>query len=135
MIDASLVVQGFFRERLVGSPAVTSLVSAGSIFDRNGPPEVFPCIVIGEAQIVASNTYQSPASYVYSTLHLWAKEESTVYVKRIGAAVRAALWHAGGSFQGRHIGGTVFEDARYLRDPSGEHSHGVIVFKSYVGGF
>lgn len=52
MSDPSLALQKAVRERLVASAAVTALLPADSIFDRHARPERFPCIVLGEGQVL-----------------------------------------------------------------------------------
>lgn len=133
MSEASLAAQAIIYDRLTNNSAIAALVPAGSIFDRNERPETFPCIIIGEAQTVGDDLDCGPLSDVYSTVHVWTKEEGTKACKTIAGAVRRALWQAAGTYEGFTVSGTFFEDARYLRDPSGEHAHGVVTFKSLVG--
>src|SRR5690606_20915740 len=52
MMEPSLALQKAIRARLIGTPAVTALVPAANMLDKNSRPEVFPSIIIGEAQTV-----------------------------------------------------------------------------------
>lgn len=132
MSEESLAVQRLIRDRLRGDAAVTALVATGSIFDRNERPEVFPCIIIGEAQTVGDDIDCGQLSDVYSTIHVWAREDGLRECKLIAGAVRRAMWQAAGTVDGFNIDSTRFEDSRFLRDPSGMHSHGIVTFISSV---
>jgi hypothetical protein len=135
MSEPSLAVQKLILTKLTAYAPLLALVPAASIFDRNGRPEVFPCILLGEAQTVGDDIDCGPLSDVYSTVHVWTREEGLRDCKMIAGAIRRALWMAeADDIDGFSIDGTFFEDARYLRDPSGEHAHGIVTFMSSVGG-
>lgn len=132
--DATLAVQKAIRARLIASAGVTALVAADAILDRNTRPEVFPCILIGEDQLVDARTdMQRSVVTVYSTMHLWTREQSLTGVKEIANEVRRALRQrlslASADY---HCVDSVVRDMRFLRDPSGEHSHGVVTVESMV---
>ncbi len=134
MSEESYAVQKLIFGRLTTNAQVLALVPASSIFDRNERPETFPCIILGEAQTVGDDIDCAALSDVYSTVHVWTKEEGTANCKAIAGAVRRALWQAEGTHEGFAVHDTTFEDSRFLRDPSGEHAHGVITFMSQVEG-
>lgn len=134
MSEESLAVQKLIVTTLKANAPLLVLVPAASIFDRHARPEAFPCIIVGEAQTVGDDIDCGPLSDVYSTIHVWTKEDGFRECKSISGAVRRALWQATGTYDGFHVMDTIFEDSRFLRDPSGEHSHGVVTFMSMVQG-
>lgn len=135
MSEPSLAVQKLILSRLTAYAPLLAIVPASAILDRNERPETFPCILLGEAQTVGDDIDCGPLSDVYSTIHVWTREEGLRDCKIIAGAIRRALWQASSAdVDGFNVGDTIFEDARFLRDPSGEHAHGIITFMSMVGG-
>lgn len=136
MSDPSHAVQVALRARLISTAAVTSLVPAGSILDRNARPNPDPSIIMGEDQVVDEGiTIQRQYVRVYSTLHIWKKEPGLAGVKAISGAIRRAL--------GRVIrldlndpdyvcSDCKVDGSRFLRDPDGETSHCVMTINSLV---
>jgi hypothetical protein len=128
-MSADLAVQKALRARLVATPAVTALVPAASILDRNAAPAPRPGIVIGEAQTVDEGQDIARArDRVFHTVHVWKTEASTEGVKEIAAAVRAAV--RSGRLDlgaGWHCADWRVSSTRTMRDPDGETSHAVLV--------
>ncbi|MBD8650814.1 DUF3168 domain-containing protein [Rhizobium sp. CFBP 13726] len=127
MSEASLAAQRLAVVTMRARSALTSIVPALNIFDRNERPESFPCVIIGEAQVVGDEADCLISSEVYLTLHLWTKETGFVACKSIAGEVRRALYQLAGTQDGFRLSFN-FDDAKYLRDPSGELSHGVVTF-------
>lgn len=126
MIDPSLAIQVALRTRLAASSSVTSIVPANLIVDRNSTPALDNGIVIGEGQTlpdegIARNRYE-----VFADLHLWRKESGVVGSKQIAGAVRAALNDGPVTVIGFHVADLRIASTRFLRDPNGTHSHGVV---------
>lgn len=135
MSEASLAVQKLIISRLKAHSPLLALVPGSAIFDRNERPEAFPCVLLGEAQTVGDDIDCGALSDVYSTIHVWTQETGTRDCKMIAGAIRRALWQAAADdVDGFRIEATIFEDARFLRDSSGEHAHGVVTVKSMVSG-
>ena len=135
MTDQAYEVQKAVHALLIGNASVTGLVPAASIADFGRTPTVFPSIIMGEAQIVdEGQQINRSVKRVYLTLHLWTKEPALNAVKKIGGAVAAALADqrpaVGGGF---HVADLYIENVRYVRDPSGEHGHGVLTINALVG--
>ena len=137
MSDPSLAVQKALRARLVANAAVTALVPATNILDHNQRPALDPSIVLGEDQVVDQNNLTIRRDYVrvYPTIHIWKKEPSLQGVKAISGGIRRAI----GRLQPLELGDPdfvcsdcVIENARFLRDPDGEHSHGVLTLNVLV---
>ncbi|MCA0847194.1 DUF3168 domain-containing protein [Salipiger thiooxidans] len=128
-MSADLAVQIAIRARLVATSAVTDLVPATSILDRNATPAPRPGIVLGESQVVdEGSSVDRTRERVFHTIHLWKTEPSREGVKEISAAVRAALrserLEIGPDY---HCADWRVSSTRTMSDPDGESSHGVIV--------
>ncbi|WP_320176709.1 DUF3168 domain-containing protein [Roseovarius pacificus] len=130
-----LAVQKAIRARLVASSTVTALVPAAAILDRNQRPAPDPSIILGESQEVDEGTsLQRDRTRIYHTLHIWKREPSLAGVKAICGAVRTALKADRLELDGYHCADWNVSSARYLRDPDGETSHGVMVVNVLVTG-
>ncbi len=128
-MSLDLTVQTAIRARLISDDVVLALVPATSILDRNSLPAPDPSIIIGEVQEVDPGTSLSRnRTRIYHTIHVWKVEPSREGVKRIIAAVRAALR------SGRldltpdfHCADLRVSSSRTMSDPDGKTSHGVMV--------
>jgi hypothetical protein len=132
-MSAGLVVQKAIRARLVATSAVTTLVPAAAILDRNSRPAPSPSIVLGEDQILPGDDIARAQQEVMTTIHVWKQELSLAGVKTIAGAIRTAIHSA------RLVLDTGWEcidcyvsDQRFLRDPDGETSHGVVSVTTIV---
>ncbi len=125
-MEPSLELQKAIRARLVASTAVTTLVPAASILDRNGLPATFPSILIGEGQTVPGGLISRTQHQVYLDLHIWVKETGLVTSKQVAGAIRNALTDTRWTVTGLHIADLHVSGSRFLRDPGGLYSHGVI---------
>lgn len=129
-----LALQKAVRGRLISEGAVTNLVPAGSILDRNERPAPDPSIIMGEGQSVdEGDSIARDRVRVYLDLHIWKREPSTVGVKAIAGAIRAALRLVKlTNLDGFHFADCYVQSARFLRDPDGETSHGVVTINALV---
>lgn len=134
MSEPSLALQKAMRQRLAATSAVTALVPASAIMDRNARPEVFPCILIGEGQTGAPEGVSRHRHEVYADLHLWKAEAGLVGVKTIAGAVRAALADMPRLIDQHRIADLYVQQTRFLRDPDGVHSHGVLTVAAVLVG-
>lgn len=126
MTEPSLDLQKAIRERLTSSSVVTSLVPASSILDRNGRPETFPCILIGEGHTIPDDGLARNRHQTFADLHLWKTEAGLVGVKQIAGAIRHALSDTILVTDHFYVADAYIEQSRFFRDPSGVHAHGVI---------
>lgn len=127
MTEVSAAVQRLIRARLTARAGLVAMVPAANIRDTNGRPEAYPCILIGEGQVVGEDVDCIDLSEVFSDIHVWTKEPGTLQCKMISGEIRRALRGVDDVVDGFDIS-MQFEGARYLRDPSGEHAHGVLTF-------
>ncbi|HWL56410.1 MAG TPA: DUF3168 domain-containing protein [Paracoccus sp. (in: a-proteobacteria)] len=130
-MNIDLEVQKAIRARLttyaVGVPAA-------QIVDANQRPSTLPAILLGDSQALDEGTSLRRAhTRVYHTLHVWKKEPSLEGVKTIAGAIRSAVRSARLVLApGLHCADTLVSSMRFLRDPDGEHSHGVVVVEVLV---
>ncbi len=132
MMEPSLELQKAIRLRLVETSAVTSLVPAASIVDRSGVPATFPSILIGEGQTVPGGDIDRRRHDAYLDLHLWQKETGLEFSKRLAGAIRDALADTRWTATGLHVADLYVSSSRFLRDPNGIHSHGIISLTANV---
>ncbi|WP_024587624.1 DUF3168 domain-containing protein [Aliihoeflea sp. 2WW] len=126
MIDPSLAMQVALRTRLVASSAVTSIVPATMIVDRNASPALDNGIVIGEGQTLPDDGLARNRHEVFADLHIWRKESGLVGSKQIAGAIRQALNDGPLTVAGYHVVDLRIASTRFMRDPNGTHSHGVL---------
>lgn len=132
-MSVDLAVQKAIRARLVESLAVTALVPATNILDRNARPAPDPSIIIGEDQTIDEARLARNVVRVYSTLHVWKKEPGLAGVKLIAGEIRAAIRPANlPVIDGFHFGDCYVSNTRFLRDPDGETAHGVVTIETLV---
>lgn len=132
LMEPSLELQKAIRASLVASSALTSLVTAANIVDRNGIPAVFPCVLIGEGQTTPDVGIARNRHVVFTDLQIWAKETGLVTSKQIAGAIRAALIDTRWSIPGLHIADLHIVSSCFMRDPNGINSHGVISLQASV---
>ncbi|WDR07299.1 DUF3168 domain-containing protein [Devosia rhodophyticola] len=133
-MSADLALQKAIRARLVASSPVLALVPAANILDRNARPDPDPAIVIGESHAVDEGDVARKHQRIYATLHIWKREVSLTGAKAIGGTIRTAI----GSSKivldtGFHCADCRVSDMRFLRDPDGETSHGIVTVEALVG--
>ncbi len=133
-MSVEIAVQTALRARLIATPEVTVLVPAEKILDRNGRTRDNPSIILGEDQVIdEGQTLKRDRLRIYSTLHLWKKEEGLTGVKAISWAIRTAIRPArlnlGDNF---HCVDCLVSDHRFLRDPDGETAHGIVTVETLV---
>ncbi|MQW67864.1 DUF3168 domain-containing protein [Sinorhizobium medicae] len=125
-------VQVGIRSRLIATAGVIVLVPAGHILDRSQRPIIDPSIILGEGLAVEDEDSLARDRWrVFSTLHIWKKEESLAGVRAIAWAIRMAIRPArlelGVDF---HCADCRVSSVRYVRDPDGVTSHGILTIET-----
>jgi hypothetical protein len=136
MSDPSAAVQKALRARFIATAAVTALVPATNILDHNQRPAPSPSIILGEDQVIDQGlTLMRDYVRVFSTIHIWKKEPSLAGVKAISDAIRRAV----GRVRALDLADPDYaatdchiESSRFLRDPDGETSHGIVVISTLI---
>jgi hypothetical protein len=134
MIEPSLAMQRAIRTRLIAVDAVKVLVPAPNVLDQNGLPAVFPCILIGEGQVVPGDGLGFNRHVVYADLHVWQTEPGLAQVKAIVGAIRGAFSEPFYTIDGHHVADLLITSTRFMRDPDGLHSHAVISVEAQLVG-
>lgn len=135
VIEPSLALRTAIRARLISDTAVTSLVSATSIFAGSSRPEALPCIMLTDAQTIFLG-YTAGAGYaarVFVDAHIWAIEDGEDTAKAIGFAAMNALREIPNA-DGCTIDEFAKPSVRWLRDPDPEknYCHGVLTFEAVI---
>lgn len=130
-MNIDLEVQKAIRARLttyaVGVPAA-------QIIDANQRPSKLPAILLGDSQAAdEGSSLRRAHTRVYHSLHVWQREPSLEGAKTIAGAIRSAIHSARLTLApGLHCADARVSSMRFLRDPDGEHSHGVVVVEVLV---
>lgn len=134
MPNPALAVQKAIRERLIATAAVTALVPAASILDTNQRPAPDPSIIIGEDQMVDPGMMLDRSVVrIHSTIHCWKTETGLAGAKAIGGAVWDAIASARSTLDaGLKCVDCRPADMRFMRDPEGTMSHGVVTIETLV---
>ncbi|MBT0777923.1 DUF3168 domain-containing protein [Paracoccus sp. pheM1] len=133
-MSVDLEVQKAIRARLTTWGGVLALVPAAQILDTLQRPSAMPAILLGDSQAVDEGTsLRRTHTRVYHSLHVWQSEASMKGVKTIAGEIRRAI-HAGRLTMpaGMHCADVRVSSMRFLRDPDGEHSHGVVVVEALI---
>ena len=134
-MSAELEVQKALRARFTTTAALMALVPAANVRDTNQRPAPNPSIILGESQSVDEGTsLKRTHTRVYHTIHVWKREASLEGVKVICGLIRQAI-----NFGPRlvmaapyHCADLHVSSTRTIRDPDGEHSHGVIMVEALI---
>ena len=131
-MSPDLALQKSILARLAGAADVTALVPAAAMVDGHGLLQRFPSIRVGEGQLVREPlTFATRHRRAYAELHVWSK--AMPQARAIAGAIVAAIESAPIALEGGHRAvSTVVSDARFLRDPDGETSHGVVTVESLI---
>lgn len=125
-MEPSLPLQAAIRARLVASSAITSIIPATAIMDRNATPALDHSIVIGEAMTGPDDGIARHRHMIVADVHVWRKEPGLVGSKQVVGAIRDALNDGPLSVTGYHVADLRIASTRFLRDPGGLHSHAVL---------
>lgn len=134
-MSVDLESQKALRARFTTTAAILALVPASNILDTNQRPAPIPSIIMGESQTVDEGTsLQRTHSRVFHTIHVWKREPSLEGVKAICGEIRRAV-----NFGPRlamadpyHCADLRVSSIRTMRDPDGEHSHGVVTVEALI---
>lgn len=132
-MSATLALQKAIRGAMIARPELLLLVPAAAILDRNARPNPRPSIIMGECQEVGGDLATGGDVDIFADLHIWVEEPSTTICRLIGWEVKMALRYRvqlGGGF---HLAGWD-TTARFMRDPDGVTSHGVVTVAARVTG-
>ncbi|MFD1942742.1 DUF3168 domain-containing protein [Paradevosia shaoguanensis] len=121
-----IALQIAIHDRLISAPALTALVPAEHIKDAGSRPENFPCIRLGDAQVVREGETRTTRSVrVYMDLHCWTEEGGMMDARAIADEVRNAL-PSELEIVGYDLWGNFWVNgSRTLRDPK-DYGHVIV---------
>lgn len=131
-MSADLALQKALRAVLVARAELVALVPAASILDRNARPNPSPSIIIGEGQEADAGFATGGVVRLVHSLHVWKEEPSLVGVRLICWQIRQALRAGRVALDGGFVLGGWSSTVRYMRDPDGLTSHGVVTVTATV---
>ncbi len=134
-MSADLAVVAAMRAAFVASGAVMALCPAANILDIHDAALPEPAIVLGDVQeLLRRSSGNRNSADLVATLHLWKSERSFEGCKRLKAALADALRMSPRPTleAGYHLADWRVVSARYLRDPDGQKSHGVVTVEALV---
>jgi hypothetical protein len=116
--------------RLKADPMLNSLV-AGRVYDQPPTAPAYPYVSIGPDTVTPARADCYDGSDVTFQVDAWSRAVGFPEVKRIGAAVRAALtavpeW----TLSTHRVVDVALVDARTFRDPDGLTSHTALNFRA-----
>ncbi|KAF0172878.1 MAG: hypothetical protein FD162_2155 [Rhodobacteraceae bacterium] len=133
-MSANLALQKALRAVMVGRAELVALVPAASILDRNARPTPSPSIILGETQELDGGFANGGSVQIVHTLHLWKEEVSLAGVRAIGWQIRQALRAGRVALEGGFVLAGWTSTARYIRDPDGVTSHGIVTVTATLTG-
>lgn len=129
-MEPSLDLQKAVRARLIAASAITSVIPATAIVDRNATPALDNSIVIGEGITGPDDGLARHRHHVVADVHVWRKEPSLAGVKLISGLIRDALNDGPLILDTHHVADLRIASTRFLRDPGGLHSHAVMTLEA-----
>lgn len=115
---------------LASNPALTALIGIDRVYDAVPAGAPAPYVSIGDATAVDVSGVLVDAQEHTITVHCWSETPSTLEVKQIVAAVRAALHEQTIALPAGQCRNIRCEYHETLRDPDGVTHHGVMRFRA-----
>lgn len=125
--DPSLALQGAIVTALKNAAGITSL-SAG-VHDAVPASAAFPYITLGEPQVLPlrADCFDSVATVF--PVHGWSRKNGAAEIKRLGAAIAAALDGNEFALTGHRVVICDVIQIEYLDDPDGLTKHVVVMLR------
>lgn len=103
------------------------------IYDRVPTNAVFPYLTLGEAQGVNQSIACLENWEVYAEVHVWSREVGFPEAKSIAANCDKALAERWPTITGFTVRWFETMGQRWMKDPDGLTSHGVLEYRSHYG--
>jgi hypothetical protein len=107
-------------------------VAGGRIYDAIPKDAQFPYVTIGDDQVVGDDVECAEGSEVFVRIHGWSRTVGYTELKRIAAAIRAALRGATLTLSGFVVNEIEFVQTQYLQDPDGLTRHSVTQYRIII---
>lgn len=127
--DSTLPLQQQIIATLRDDPALVALVGRRS-YDVIDPDAEKPYVSLGPIQVIPEHAIEYDGSDVSIQIDAWSATVETVEIKRIGAAIRAALDGAALVLDGHRLVDLTAESTGYLIDPDGLTKHAILSFRA-----
>lgn len=128
LTDPSLPLQKSISDRLLASPEFQA-VFEGRLFDRIQNNPAFPYSNFGDTQLLPETGEGTDAASSFVTLHVWERFKGFDKVKSGGAIIVKLLHDQDITLPSGQVQSVLLESARYIRDPDGLTSHGILTFE------
>lgn len=132
MADPSFALQAAIIAALAADAGVTALVPVARIYDEPPQNQTFPYIYLGEAQVLPEKYDQVDGSEPHLTIHAYSRRPGFGEVKRVTAAIVAAIDDQPPDVTGFAVIEFLLEQINYLHDPDGVTRHAAIVFRAVI---
>lgn len=131
MSDPSLVLQGAIVSLLRDDQAIIALAGT-RVYDEVPDAPTFPYVTVGDGQVLGNDIEDcGEGSEVNLQVDVWSRAVGYPEVKRIAAAIRAAL-KAIPTLTGFNVSVVEFLQVRFLRDPDGKTRHAALQFRYLI---
>lgn len=134
MADRSVELFAAIYAQLANNAALTALIGSGRVWDHVKPGAALPYVVIGDETAVDYGTSLTDAQEHTITVHTWSEAPTSLQVKRMQAAVRAALHERPLTLSAGTCAQIRQEFKETMRDPDGITHHGVQRFRAVTEG-
>jgi len=129
MIDSALELQVAIVGALKADAALAAIVGT-RIYDAVPPSATFPYVSLGQPQILPDKADCIDGSIVTYTIHGWSSDLGrSVEIKRIGAAIGAALDENELTLTGHRVVIAQHEQTNYIDDPDGITKHATVTLR------
>jgi hypothetical protein len=111
------------------------LATAGlRVYDMPPANPIFPFVTIGIVDGTEEFVSDCAVDWeVTGEVHIWAREPGYVAGKTIAVTCYNALANRHPLFTGFRVGSFALQNQRWLRDPDGLTSHGVLEYRAHYG--
>ena len=129
----TLILQGYMRQALDASGALKQLIG-DRVFDQPPPDQSFPYIVLGLAGATDMSTSDCVTDWeVIAQIDVFSRAVGFPECKRIAEACDEALAERHPVIEGIRMGFFESQGHRFLREPDGITSHGVLEYRARYG--
>lgn len=137
MSEPTYALQVAQAAALLAATSVTDLVGQSVFDDLSAPDSVYPRICLGDDQDVSDDNDCGDASYIYSTIHVWARgADARLVAKQICGVIKPVLAPPSPflTLTGFTMGSARRETTQHMwqrdpSDPDGLIAHSVPVFR------
>lgn len=129
----TLPLQSYMRGKL-GSYAPLQAIVGQNIFDQPPPNQVFPYVVLGATEATDMTLVDCLIDWeVIAQLDVYSRSIGFPETKRIADACDEALAERHPTITGLRVGWFEVHTHRFLREPDGITSHGVLSYRARYG--